>query len=268
MGETSDGAVPADEQRDVSIDAFHRGAFHLVQPLRRGHRAGMDAMVLAAAVPSSFAGHLADLGAGAGAAGLAVAARCPGARVTLVERSAEMAGHARATLALAGNRALAARISLIEADVALTGRARIAAGLAERSYDHVVMNPPFNPASYRPSPEALRQEAHMMDGELFEKWLRTAAAISRPRAGLAVIARPQSLPAIIDAMAGRYGQATIVPVHARPAEAAIRIVVRAVRGARAPLSIAPPFFLHEREGNAFSPRATAIVNGEACLFAD
>jgi hypothetical protein len=42
----------------------------------KGHRSGMDAMMLAAAVPGSFAGRLADLGAGAGAAGLAVASRC------------------------------------------------------------------------------------------------------------------------------------------------------------------------------------------------
>ena len=51
-----------------TIDAFHRGNFWLVQPRGKGHRAGMDAMMLAAAVPSHFAGRLADFGAGAGAA--------------------------------------------------------------------------------------------------------------------------------------------------------------------------------------------------------
>ncbi|TIV63582.1 MAG: methyltransferase, partial [Mesorhizobium sp.] len=38
-----------------TVDAFHRGRFWLVQP-RQGHRAGMDAMMLAAAVPSVFSG--------------------------------------------------------------------------------------------------------------------------------------------------------------------------------------------------------------------
>jgi len=76
-----------------TVDAFHRGRFWLVQP-RTGHRAGMDAMMLAAAVPSAFAGRLADFGAGAGAAGLAVLSRCPAAEVVLVERSSEMAGFA------------------------------------------------------------------------------------------------------------------------------------------------------------------------------
>ncbi|MVA79501.1 methyltransferase, partial [Agrobacterium vitis] len=33
-----------------TVDAFHRGGFFLVQPKGRGHRAGMDAMLLAALV--------------------------------------------------------------------------------------------------------------------------------------------------------------------------------------------------------------------------
>ena len=28
-----------------TIDAFHRGRFHVIQPKGRGHRAGMDAML-------------------------------------------------------------------------------------------------------------------------------------------------------------------------------------------------------------------------------
>ena len=88
----------AQEKPVHTLDAFHRGDFWLVQPKGAGHRAGVDAMILSAAVPSSFSGRLADFGAGAGAAGLAVASRCPGATVTLVENSAEMAHFASLTL--------------------------------------------------------------------------------------------------------------------------------------------------------------------------
>ena len=83
----------------ATVDAFHRGRFFLVQPKGAGHRAGVDAMLLGASVPSGFSGRLADFGAGAGAAGLAVAARCPGAAVTLVENAPEMARYAALTLA-------------------------------------------------------------------------------------------------------------------------------------------------------------------------
>ena len=67
----------------TTIDAFHRGRFHLVQPAKGAHRSGIDAMILAASVPPDFSGMLADLGAGAGAAAFAVLDRCPRAYAIL-----------------------------------------------------------------------------------------------------------------------------------------------------------------------------------------
>lgn len=251
-----------------TVDGFHRGRFFLVQPAKGGHRAGTDAMALAAAVPSSFAGRLADFGAGAGAAGLAVLARCPGAIAVLVERSAEMAAFARTTLAHPANAHLRDRASVLDADVTLAGKARAAAGLADNSFDFAIMNPPFNAAEDRATPDPLRKEAHVMEDGLLESWVRSAAAVVRPRGGLAIIARPQSLRAILDAMAGRFGDAEILPIHPRPDAAAIRIVVRAVRGTRGKLSIRPPLTVHETAGDAFSGRADMIHNGLASLFGD
>jgi tRNA1(Val) A37 N6-methylase TrmN6 len=251
-----------------TVDGFHRGKFWLVQPAGKGHRAGLDAMLLAAAVPSGFTGRLADLGAGAGAAGLAVAARCPEAVVTLVEASPAMALYAERSIALAENGLLASRASVLSADVTLTGEARTTAGLADRSFDFAIMNPPFNAAEDRTSPDEMRKLAHVMDEDMFERWIRTAAAIVKPRGGLALIARPASLRPMLDALAGRFGRAEIVPIHPRPDAAAIRIVLRAWKGARGALSITPPLVLHETNGNRLGSRADAICNGETSLFGD
>lgn len=251
-----------------TLDAFHRGAFWLVQPKAGGHRAGTDAMMLAGAVPSAFAGRLADLGAGAGAAGLAVAARCPQARVVLVERSPVMADYARRTLAHASNAHLAARAEVIEADVELSGREREATGLQAESFDFAILNPPFNAAADRASPDALRREAHVMGDTLWERWLRTAAALVRPRGGLALIARPESLPAILQALGSRFGGAELLAIHPRQDAPAIRVVLRAIRGSRKKLSLHPPLALHHGTGHGFSPRADAVNNGLASLFGD
>jgi tRNA1(Val) A37 N6-methylase TrmN6 len=87
-----------------SIDGFHRGRFHVAQPLGQGHRSGMDAMLLASLVADERQIRVADLGAGAGAAGMAVASRLDNATVTLVERSPTMAAFARRSF-LEGTRA-------------------------------------------------------------------------------------------------------------------------------------------------------------------
>ena len=251
-----------------TVDAFHRGRFFLVQPAKGGHRAGMDAMLLAAAVPSAFSGQLADFGAGAGAAALAALSRCSKAQAVLVERAEEMAAFADATLGHPGNAHLGDRALVLRADVTLTGKARQTAGLADRSFDFVVMNPPFNAAEDRATPDALRRQAHVMEDGLFENWLRSAAAVLKPRGGLAIIARPEQLRAILDALSSRFGNAEVLAVHPRPDAAAIRIVVRAVRGARGKLAICPPLVMHENAGNAFSARAELIGNGLSSLFGD
>src|SRR3954451_24519895 len=65
-------------------DAILGGKLRLKQPAR-GHRFGHDAILLAAACPARAGEQVVDLGAGVGAAGLALAARVDGCAVTLVE---------------------------------------------------------------------------------------------------------------------------------------------------------------------------------------
>ena len=256
--------MPAAET--FSIDAFHRGRFHLFQPENKGHRAGLDAMLLAAAVPDGFSGLLADLGSGAGAAGFAVASRCREARILLVERSPEMAECARKTIALPENADYVRRIDLLQADVEARGRHRVGSGLTDNRFNFVIMNPPFNGPRDRASPDSLRRDAHVMTDGLLERWIRSAAAIAAATAGFAIIARAESLDEVLAACAGRFGSAEIRPVHPRPQAAAIRIVLRARKGARGMLKLLPPLMLHAEEGRDFTPEANAVINGERGLF--
>ncbi|MCO5731109.1 tRNA1(Val) (adenine(37)-N6)-methyltransferase [Rhizobium sp. SSA_523] len=266
----------ADQQAgpEDTLDAFHRGRFHLLQPKRGGHRAGMDAMMLAALVAADdpaddraddpFPGgrlRIADLGAGAGAAGLGVAARIESAEVTLVERSALMAEFARRTLFLPQNAALAGRVSVVEADVTLRGAARQAAGLPDDHFHHVIMNPPFNDGRDRQTPDRLKAEAHAMTEDLLEAWIRTAGAIMVPGGQLSLIARPSSVAEIIAACGRRFGGIELTALHPRPGEDAIRLLVTAIKGSRARLVLRAPLFMHDSEGHAFTPLVDDLNNG-------
>ncbi|CAN7565555.1 methyltransferase [Phyllobacterium sp. LjRoot231] len=247
-------------------DAFHRGRFYLLQPAAKGHRSGVDAMILASVVPNDFAGRVADLGAGAGAAGLAVLSRCTGSTAALIERSDFMAAFARNSLALAENSAFSARAEVIQADVTLTGKARVAAGLGDNCFDFAIMNPPFNQPTDRSTPDPVKAEAHVMTKGMMEQWIRTAAAIVKPGGSIGIIARPASITDLLDALEGRFGGLIIVPVQPRPQDAAIRIVIKGIRGSRAGLSLYPAVVLHHKTGNEFTERAIAINNGLKSLF--
>lgn len=246
-----------------TVDAFHFGDFYIVQPKGRGHRSGMDAMLLASLVAGEGAMRVADLGAGAGAAGMAVASRIEGAEVVLFERSAEMADYARKSMAHADNVRIASRLSLVEADVTLKGKARLAAGLGDDVFDHVIMNPPFNHAGDRRAPDGLKAEAHAMEGDLFEDWIRTAGAILKPGGQLSLIARPESIAAIVTACGRRFGGIEITMLHARESESAIRLLATAIKGSRARLIIRAPLFMHGEGSHRFLPFIDDLNNGRA-----
>jgi len=244
-----------------TVDAFHFGAFHVVQPKGMGHRSGMDAMLLASLVNSDRAINVADLGAGAGAAGLAVASRLPNASIVLVERVPEMADFARKTLALEQNAAIAARATVLEADVTLTGKARQAAGLLDDHFDHVIMNPPFNEPKDRATPDPLKAQAHLLTDNLFESWIRTACAITKPGGQISLIARPHSISEIISACGKRFGGLEITSLHPRPGENAVRILVTGIKGSKARLQIRAPLIMHGSEGHKFSSEVDEYNNG-------
>jgi tRNA1(Val) A37 N6-methylase TrmN6 len=257
MPDTLDAVV------NETIDAFHRGRFFLVQPRDGGHRAGMDAMLLASLVHADHPVRVADLGAGAGAAGLAVAARLADAEVVLVERSPQMAQYARRTLALQQNAFLGDRATVIEADVTLRGKPRVDAGLPDDHFHHVIMNPPFNDGRDRKTPDALKAEAHAMTEGLFEGWIRTAGAITVPGGQLSLIARPQSVGDILVACGRRFGGLELTLIHPRPGEDAIRLLVTAIKGSRARARFRAPLYMHADEGHAFQPFVDDLNNGRS-----
>lgn len=250
----------------TTLDAFHRGRFHLVQPQKHGHRAGLDAMLLASALPRSLRGTVVDLGAGSGAAGMAVLSRCPEASAVLVENAPSMIDCAGQTLAHPFNESLASRARLIAADAGAPAQERRAAGLVDNSADAVILNPPFNDPRDRSTTDPLRRQAHVMTETLLDDWLRTAAAMARASAWCVLICRPRHLDAALSAMNGRFGGLRLRFVQARSDTPAIRLILRGRRNDRAPLTVLPALILHAEDGGAFTPEAEALINGEAEFF--
>lgn len=252
---------------DADLTRLHDGAFAVLQPRRGGHRAGLDALLVAAAVPDDATGHLVDLGAGVGTAGLAALARVPGLTATLVERDAATVALAGAGLALPDNAGLAVRTSIAAVDVTAPAAARVAAGWMAGAADWVILNPPFHPAGrVRVSPADSRRAAHVAaDGDL-DAWLRAAAWALKPDGRVALIYRADALAAVLAALAGRFGAVAVTPIHPRADAPAHRIVVTGRRGSRAAPEIRPGLVLHPDGSNLYLPAADAILRGRTGLM--
>ncbi|WP_460449258.1 tRNA1(Val) (adenine(37)-N6)-methyltransferase [Alsobacter sp. SYSU BS001988] len=254
----SEAPAPGDE---VSTDLLLGGRLRLLQPAR-GHRAGTDAALLAAAAPADFAGEAVDIGASTGAVGLSLALRARAARVRLVELDPRLAALAERNVALNG---LEARVTVTQGDILAGFAARRAAGLAQESADLALTNPPYLDASaHRASPDGARSNAHVMPAEGLEAWIKAAAGLLRSRGALVVVHRADALPAVLRAMGPRFGDVAVLPVHPRAGEPASRVLVRGVKGGRGPFRLCAGIVLHQ-DGGAFTPFAEALHRGEAAL---
>ena len=247
---------PPASQMDLLFD----GRLRLHQSAE-GHRVGTDAILLAAAAPPLASGLLVDVGAGVGAVGLALAQLNPGVNVALLEKNPQMAALARENIAAND---LAQRVRAVEADL-FDVAARKDAGLVEAA-DLVVTNPPFlNPGDSRPSPNAARAMAHVLDAGGVEAWLRASLAILKPGGDFVLIFRADALADLLAACAGRLGALEALPIFPREGQKATRLILRGRKGSRAPLSLYQGLVLHRGDGS-FTERAEAIHRRGAPLF--
>jgi tRNA1(Val) A37 N6-methylase TrmN6 len=248
------------ERPDVTEDAVLGGRLVLRQP-RKGHRIGHDAILLAAACSARPGERLIDLGAGVGAAGLAVARRVEDLALTLVEIDPALAELARAN---AERNALAARTRIVCLDVAASPEAFAAAGIFAAAADHVLMNPPFN-AAHNPSPDRARSLAHAAADDTPRVWAESAARLLGPAGVLTLIWRADALETVLSALAGAFGGARILPIYPKPDTPAIRVIVRAAKESRAPLSLLPGLLLNDASGRP-TAQAEAVLRSGAQLI--
>jgi tRNA1(Val) A37 N6-methylase TrmN6 len=247
------------EPADVTEDGILGGQLRLRQP-KRGHRAGHDAMLLAAATVARAGDRVADFGAGVGAAGLALARRNPAIELVLIEIDAALAAMARHN---AASNQIEAEVIAI--DVASGAEVFAAAGLLPDSFDVVLMNPPFNePDRHRSSPDPSRKAAHLGEPSTLESWVHAARRVLKPGGVLTLIWRADALAQVLATLDGGFGTVTILPVHGNPVAPAIRVLVRAVKGARGKAALYPGLVLNDESGLP-NKKVQEILAGKAAL---
>lgn len=240
---------------EVTEDRLLGGRLRLRQPAV-GYRAGMDAALLGAACGGKAGERVLDVGCGAGAALLQAAARAPEARFVGLERDQAAAALARENLALNG---MASRAEIQVGDVADGFGA-----LGLERFDAVLCNPPFfdDPGALRP-PHPARAGAWMNDAGL-EVWTGFMLKAARDGGRIVVVHRVERLADLLTQLGTRAGSFAVRPVHPFAEAPAKRVLVRAIRGGRAPLRLLPALTLHTPDGG-HAATAEAILKGEAAL---
>jgi tRNA1(Val) A37 N6-methylase TrmN6 len=233
----------------VSASETFLGGRVIVRQPDQGFRGGLDAVMLAAAVPQGATAL--ELGAGSGTASLCLAYRFPAMDITGLEIDPELMRLAAENAAANGMQA----------------RVRFAAANAfalplefKREYDSVLANPPFHGEGKAPADPA-RARALMDEGTLGD-WLE--AGVKRTRSGgtFTTILRADRLNEALAALP--LTGVTVLPLWPRVGDPARRALVQLRKGSGAAFRLAPGLILHDETG-AYTREADAILRGEAAL---
>jgi tRNA1(Val) A37 N6-methylase TrmN6 len=226
----------------LTDDAVLGGRLKLLQPAT-GHRAGHDAILLAAATPRSD--NALELGAGVGSAGLALLVRSMVSKLTLVEIDPALAVVAAEN---AKRNGFADRTSVVCGDITSD------LNLPNDAFDLVLMNPPFNDETHRASPDRRRALAHRAAEMTIEDWVAAANRHCRAGGTLVLVHRPEATLPILKSLERRFGAIEMIPIFPKPETAAIRLILRAIKGRKTPAKMLPGITLHNHDG---SPSASA-----------
>jgi tRNA1Val (adenine37-N6)-methyltransferase len=239
------------EVTEFSEDGFLDGRVRARQPVR-GFRSGLDAVMLAAAVPAQPSERVLELGAGAGAASLCLDVRVPHCAITGVELDGDLVSLANENAAANG---MAARVRFVQGDVLNLPRdLRVA-------FNHVLCNPPFHHSGGETSPDGARALALQDFGDL-SRWLETGVKRTAPNGTFTVITRADRLSEALNALP-THG-VCVFPLWPKKDQCAKRVIVQLRRGQRTPFALLPGLVLHEDDGR-YTPEADAILRGGALL---
>lgn len=244
---------------DLTCNAFLGGKLHLLQP-RNGYRAGVDPVLLAAAVPARAGQSVLELGCGAGAAVLCLHARVPGLRLTGVELQALYVDLARRNAAENG-----AQMEVVEADLR-----HLSPVIKARAFDHVIANPPYYERHRSTAAEDAGRDTALAGDTPLIDWVDVAAKRLAPKGYLTMIQKADRLPELLMACEGRLGSVRVRPIQPRVGRMAELVLLQARKGGRAAFILEPPLIMHkgdrhERDGESYTDEVSAILRNGAAL---
>lgn len=240
---------------DLTRDAFLGGKLHLLQP-RKGYRAGMDPVLLAATVTASAGQRVLELGCGVGAASLCLGARVPGLHLTGIEIQPAYADLARQN----GH-----DFEVIEADLA-----DMPLDLRQRQFDHVLANPPYFDREASIASKNRLRETSLGEQTPLRTWVEIAAKRLAPKGQAHFIHRVERLPDLIRALPHDMGSIEVLPIAPRIGRAPELVILRARKGGRGAFRLNAPLVMHEgdmhlEDGDSYVPAIRAVLRDGAAL---
>lgn len=245
--------------QDTTTDAFLGGKIHVLQP-KRGFRSGIDAVMLAAAVPALPDQTVLELGCGVGVASLCLEARIGNLHLTGVELQSEYAVLAQQN----------ATSNNSEMDIICADLRQLPAPLRQKQFNHVMMNPPYFDRTQGHAANDEGRNVALAGTTPLSDWLDVGIRRLAPKGTLTIIQHISRLPEVLSAIQGRIGSITLRPIAAQLTADPGLFLLQAKHSGRAPFIMSQPWIMHGADaanGNieSYTPDTKAILRDGAAF---
>ena len=243
---------------DFTKDSFLGGGIKIWQP-KKGYRAGIDPILLAASVNISEGQKVLDLGCGVGTASLAIAYRVKDVELYGIEIQKVFADLANLNSDENG----------IELKLECSSITNLSANITSKSFDHVIANPPYFDRKTSVRSINLAKEKSFGDTCLLSDWLKVAAKRAKPKGFVHFIVRSERLPEMFNNMPNSLGSLVITPILSRQNENAKLTILHAKKNGRSGFTISSPIILHPLKSDSqekYVPEVDQVLRNGASLI--
>ena len=243
---------------EFTKDSFLGGGIRIWQP-KKGYRAGIDPILLAATVNVSAGQKVLDLGCGVGTASFAIGYRVKNVELYGIEIQKVFADLAD----------LNSKENGIELQVECTNISDLSSNITGKNFDHVIANPPYFDRKSSVRGINFSKEKSFGDTRPISEWLKVAAKRAKPKGFVHFILRSDRLIEIFTNMPNSLGSLVITPVISRKNENAKLTILHAKKNGRAGFIISSPIILHPLESDSrekYVPEVDQVLrNGESLI---
>ena len=243
---------------EFTKDSFLGGGIRIWQP-KKGYRAGIDPILLAATVNVSAGQKVLDLGCGVGTASFAIGYRVKNVELYGIEIQKVFADLAD----------LNSKENGIELQVECSNISNLSSNITSKNFDHVIANPPYFDRKSSVRGINLSKEKSFGDTLPISEWLKVAAKRAKPKGFVHFIVRPDRLMEIFTNMPNSLGSLVITPVISRKNENAKLTILHAKKNGRAGFIISSPIVLHPQKSDIrekYIPEVDKVLRNGASLI--
>ena len=244
---------------NFSTDDFLGGKLRVKQP-KKGYRAGIDPVLLAASVNAHTGDNILDLGCGVGVASLCLSYRISGLNTYGVEIQSDYAA-----LASENGKLNSIDLNVINADIA-----KLPGPLRQMQFDHVIANPPyFDGLASTSSFNQGRDISRILNTPLVD-WVSIMAQRLKQKGWAHLIYRVDQFDTLFPLLISRFGSFVLTPIVPRAEREAELMIIHMRKSGKAAFRLESPLCLHKglnhiEDASDYTEKVEDILRGRGAL---